>query len=157
MSSTRNSLDPLDCVSYNLRRTTRAVTALYDDILRPSGLRSTQFTLLHQLSLQDGIALVPLSRKAGMDRTTLARGLETLQQAGLVRLAGDHADARKSLAHLTPQGRKALDAALPLWRKAQTQTLKLLPAKNWEKLFRRLHTIDQALETGSPSQEPGPG
>src|SRR5712691_986462 len=34
------------CVCSTLRMVTRAVTQLYDDVLRPSGLRVTQFNIL---------------------------------------------------------------------------------------------------------------
>src|SRR2546430_14882412 len=34
------------CVCNTLRMVTRAVTQLYDDVLRPSGLRVTQFSIL---------------------------------------------------------------------------------------------------------------
>jgi hypothetical protein len=34
------------CVCSTLRMVSRAVTQLYDDILRPSGLRVTQFSIL---------------------------------------------------------------------------------------------------------------
>ena len=141
----KDHTDPLDCVCAHLRRTTRSVTALYDDILRPSGLRSTQFTLLHAVSLQNGAALVPLARQTGIDRTTLARSLETLAQNGLVTLTADKQDKRKMLATLTPTGRKAFETALPLWRKAQSQTLEVLSKKGWDKLYRRLNEIESTL------------
>ena len=37
---------PSNCTCFNLRKATRAVTQAYDDALKPSGLRATQFTLL---------------------------------------------------------------------------------------------------------------
>jgi hypothetical protein len=40
----RGPLSP--CVCSTLRMVSRAVTQLYDDILRPSGLRVTQFSIL---------------------------------------------------------------------------------------------------------------
>ena len=38
------------CGSFNLRKATRVVTQLYDDILQPTGLRSTQVVLLVALA-----------------------------------------------------------------------------------------------------------
>jgi len=38
-----------ECICGNLRRATRVVTKLYDDTLKPSGLKLTQFSLLSSL------------------------------------------------------------------------------------------------------------
>ena len=35
------------CACGRLRRATRALTQLYDDLMAPAGLRVTQFSLLH--------------------------------------------------------------------------------------------------------------
>jgi hypothetical protein len=42
------------CACKHLRRTARAVTRLYDETLRPSGLRITQYTLLVAVALTGG-------------------------------------------------------------------------------------------------------
>ncbi|MEE9539836.1 MAG: MarR family transcriptional regulator, partial [candidate division NC10 bacterium] len=34
------------CVCFNIRKAARAISQLYDDVLRPSGLRVTQFSIL---------------------------------------------------------------------------------------------------------------
>src|SRR5689334_4082927 len=39
------------CACSNVRKAARAVTQLYDDVLQPIGLRSTQFTLLIAVAL----------------------------------------------------------------------------------------------------------
>jgi hypothetical protein len=44
----------LPCACANLRRVVRMVTQLYDDALRPTGLRAIQFTLLQALNLAPG-------------------------------------------------------------------------------------------------------
>ena len=41
----------LPCACANLRRAARTVTKLYEDQLRDSGLRATQFTLLQALGI----------------------------------------------------------------------------------------------------------
>ncbi|MFQ5845996.1 MAG: MarR family transcriptional regulator, partial [Planctomycetota bacterium] len=49
------------CACFNLRKASRAVTQLFDDRLRPSGLRSTQFALL---AVVGGHEPVPVPRLA---------------------------------------------------------------------------------------------
>lgn len=55
-----------------------------------------------------------------MDRTTLTANLKPLMRRSLVEVSDDPADRRSRLMRLTPAGRSALAAAVPLWREAQT-------------------------------------
>ena len=106
------------CACFNIRKTARAVTQLYDDVLRPAGLRATQVTLLMLLRGHGSISMGRLAEAAGTDRTTLTRNLAVLEERSLVRVRlGD--DARVRVVELTAEGEDALDAAVPLWRKAQ--------------------------------------
>lgn len=106
------------CACFNIRKAARAVTQLYDDVLRPTGLRATQVTLLMLLRGHGSVSMGRLADAAGTDRTTLTRNLAVLEARSLVRVRlGD--DARVRVVELTADGDAALDAAVPLWRKAQ--------------------------------------
>jgi DNA-binding MarR family transcriptional regulator len=108
----------LKCTCLNLRKATRAITQMYDEFLRPSGLRSTQFSLLMLVRGAKRIRITDLAEEAVMDRTTLKRNLELLERDGLVRIeAGE--DARVREVSLTPMAGQRLAAALPLWERAQ--------------------------------------
>jgi DNA-binding MarR family transcriptional regulator len=50
-----------------------------------------------------------------MDRTTLTAALKPLQRRGLIKITIDHDDQRARRLELTPQGRKLLARAVPLW------------------------------------------
>lgn len=52
-----------------------------------------------------------------MDRTTLTANLKPLERKGFVEVAVDPADRRARLLRLTREGRKALAAAVPIWRR----------------------------------------
>ena len=111
-------LEAQGCACFNLRKATRAVTQLYDDALRPSGLRCTQFSLLTLLKASGAVAMTRLADDAVMDRTTLARNLEVLERGGLVRIRSGE-DARVREIELTRAGVAKLEEAFPLWRRAQ--------------------------------------
>ena len=64
------------CACSNVRKAARAVTQLFDEMLQPTGLRSTQFTLLESLGL--------LTVEAGTDRR---RHLVRLTERGRQALA----------------------------------------------------------------------
>ncbi len=75
------------CACFNLRKVTRAVTQLYDELLRPAGLRVTQFSLLVAVRMAGPVGVTRLVELTVMDRTTLTRNLELLQKQGLIEVA----------------------------------------------------------------------
>ena len=94
------------------------MTQLYDDSLRPSGLRATQFSLLTVVRLLDGATIGGLAEAAVMDRTTLTRNLKLLTTAGLIMIR-EGGDARVREVTLTAAGRARLAAAQPHWELAR--------------------------------------
>jgi hypothetical protein len=60
------------CACSSVRKAARAITHLFDDVLQPTGLRSTQFTLLVAVALLSEASMLQLSEALAMDRTTLA-------------------------------------------------------------------------------------
>jgi DNA-binding MarR family transcriptional regulator len=114
--------DPRNCICFNLRKATRAVTQVYDDVLRPTGLRATQHSLLQVLYLAGIVSLSRLAELSVLDRTTLARNLDLLEEEGLVQIKAGQ-DARVREVSLSEAGRKRLAAALPYWEKAQAEVV----------------------------------
>lgn len=106
------------CALANLRRAMRVATQMYDEALAPSGLRSTQFSLLATIRLRDGVSMTHLAHQLVMDRTTLTRNLRPLQREGLIRITAGR-DARTRLIAMTDFGREALREAAPLRLGAQ--------------------------------------
>lgn len=129
------SLSP--CVCNTLRMVTRAVTQLYDDVLRPSGLRVTQFSILAALARMGEASLRQLEDALALEQTTLTRGLNVLERDGLIERA-PHPDGRIKAMRLTSRGRKALEVARPLWAQAQASVLRELRPKTWADAQRRL-------------------
>jgi len=129
-----------DCLCFNLRRAARRITQAYDHALAPAGLKATQFSLLVVLAkLGEGVGITDLAEHLGMDRTTLTRNLAVVERKGLVQvLPGD--DPRSKSVTLTPAGKIALDAAAPLWLKAQFIASKALGSEldNYLDLTRRI-------------------
>jgi DNA-binding MarR family transcriptional regulator len=122
------------CACFNLRRVTRAVTQLYDDFLRPTGLRVTQFSVLVALRNLDQATVNQLADKLVVDRTTLTRKLRPLQQAGFVR-SRPGVDRRVREISLTAAGEDKLHQALPRWREAQSQMRRSLGRDRLERLL----------------------
>jgi DNA-binding MarR family transcriptional regulator len=125
MKSQPEELDPgrlreveATCACFNLRKASRAVTQIFDEVLEPSGLQITQFTLLLAVAAVGTATMVPLAQGLVMDRTTLTRNLKPLERLGLVEVKPGR-DRRTRVVTLTPAGQTALAKALPLWEQAQ--------------------------------------
>lgn len=122
------------CTCFNLRKATRAVTQYYDDVLRPSGLRATQFSLLMVLRAAGPLRLTELAEMAVMDRTTLKRNLDLLERERLVRVEPGE-DARVREVSLTDAAGRRLEAALPYWEQAQARITSSLGRGRQERLL----------------------
>src|ERR671930_787660 len=119
-----------NCACFNLRKVTRAVTQLYDEMLRPAGLRATQFSLLVAVRMAGPVGVTHLAEITVMDRTTLTRNLELLQKQGLIEVAAG-ADRRSRIVTITAQGKAAIAEALPFWKKAQLHVVNSLGQERW--------------------------
>jgi DNA-binding MarR family transcriptional regulator len=124
----------LPCACASLRRAARVVTQFYDDALRPSGLRATQFTLLQALHLAPGISQKDLARLLGIDSTTLTRTLALLRRRSWLR-AEAGTDRREFRLVLTPAGQREYRRVIPYWRSAQTRLRQALGAANWKQVM----------------------
>ncbi|UCF85791.1 MAG: winged helix-turn-helix transcriptional regulator [Desulfobacteraceae bacterium] len=110
------------CACANLRKAARLVTQLYDESIRPSGLRGTQFALLMAVKGLGPVTVTKLAQSTMMDRTTLGRNLRPLEKRRLIRImAGE--DQRVREITLTDQGLEALMKAMPFWKKAQSHMI----------------------------------
>src|SRR2546426_7422283 len=125
------------CVCNTLRMVTRAVTQLYDDVLRPSGLRVTQFSILATIARMGEANLRQLTDTLALDQTTLTRSLNLLERAGVTERV-PHPDGRIKAMRLTSKGRRALEVARPLWAQAQEKVLRELGTNAWADAQRRL-------------------
>ena len=140
---TAHANQPVDCVSYRLRRAARKAARFYDDALRPSGLRNTQFTLLASLNRLGETSIGDLSEELAIDGTTLTRNLEILVRRGLVEnIAAE--DARVRNVRLTGLGKETYEEAVPLWREAQQHLLEALEPKRWTGMRAQLRKIEVA-------------
>ncbi|MCA9482912.1 MAG: winged helix-turn-helix transcriptional regulator [Nitrospina sp.] len=132
------------CTCFNLRKTTRAVTALFDEALNPIGLRATQLTLLAILSRTDNWTVTRLSQTLVMDRTTLTRNLKPMQEQGWV-LIRKGEDRRTRTLALSSKGRRLLEKAVPLWDKAQKEVMQRLGNVRWSSLMHHLKVTSSLM------------
>lgn len=107
------------CANAAVKRASRRLGRLYDDVLEPSGLRTTQFTLLTQIAHKTSPTLKALATMMVMDQSALGHTLRPLLRDGLVELVPDEKDRRAKRVRLTEAGKTRQVEALALWQNAQ--------------------------------------
>ncbi|HTZ74116.1 MAG TPA: MarR family transcriptional regulator [Candidatus Aquilonibacter sp.] len=127
-----------------LRRTSRALTQLYEQALRPLGLRATQFTILQVLSRAGEVLQGRLGEMLAMDSTSLTRTLGIMRRHGWISERRGK-DRRERWLRLTKSGEAKLGQALPAWEKMQARLRRQLGDKGWNDLLR---FADEATELG---------
>lgn len=135
-----------DCTCNNLRKAARAVTQYYDEVLRPSGVRATQFSLLSAIKQFGTVSIGALAEESVMDRTTLTRNLKLLEDEGLVTIAPG-ADARVREVSLTPAALEKLAVATRYWRKAQAEMATRMGTEGIRHLLRALSGAVEATRS----------
>jgi DNA-binding MarR family transcriptional regulator len=123
----------------NLRRTTRAITQLYEQALRPFDLRATQFTILQFLVLAGEVSQGQLSEMLAIDTTTLTRTLEIMtRERWIAERRGN--DRRERWLRLAKAGEARLRRATPAWERVQSRLRRNLGESGWKNL---MHLTDQ--------------
>jgi DNA-binding MarR family transcriptional regulator len=139
------------CAAGNLRRTTRALTQLYDELLQPSGLRATQFSLLVNIGREGQATIGRLAGAMLIDRTTLTRNLRVLEKDGLIETIPG-GDQRAHTVRLSSKGERALARALPFWEQAQSRIVAGLGEDKFRALLKDLSTLADLAHHNQLSQ-----
>jgi len=125
----------------------RAMIRAYDDALRPSGLRSTQFSMLGVIKAFGPLSSTKLGELMVIDKTTLPRSLSLLAREGLIEVRkGD--DRREKLLSVTAAGQLRFKRAYPLWKAAQDRVKKRLGRPRIERLIRDISEASKAANGG---------
>ena len=127
MDKPTSSIDTIakTCIAVRLRLLNRVVTNLYDDALRPLGLKVSQMNIL-VLTAKLGLARpAQVCDLLQLDTSTLSRNVERMRAQGWLEVVPDE-DARTQPFRLTPQGKRLIEKAVPAWEEAQRQATELL-------------------------------
>ncbi|MGC2195266.1 MAG: MarR family transcriptional regulator [Terriglobales bacterium] len=134
----------------SIRRTARALTQLYEETLRPLGLRSTQFTILQALTRAGEVSQGHLGNMLAMDSTSLTRTLKIMAQQGWI-AERPGKDRRERLLRLSKAGETQLKRALPAWKKVQSRLRREVGEQAWDNLMRRANQVTSIALTQGDS------
>ena len=109
------------CLCLHTQRAARALARRFDEVFRPLGLTSGQFSLMMALNRPEPPAMAAVAALLAMDRTTLTAALKPLERRGLVEVKAGSRDKRSRLLTLTPAGLALLAAAMPVWERTYAE------------------------------------
>jgi DNA-binding MarR family transcriptional regulator len=144
MTDALTRMPKLPCLCASFRRTSRALTQLYDQVLRPLGLRAPQFTTLQVISSVGEVSQGELGRILALDSTTLTRTLQIMARRGWI-VARRGQDRRVRRFRLTQPGAVQLQRALPHWEKLQTRLRRRLGNGRWENLLNSTNEVTKVV------------
>ena len=125
-----------ECIAVRLRMLNRVITRVYDDALRPLGIRSTQLNILVATARLGVARPADLCDRLQIETSTLSRNVERMKTNGWLEVVDD-ADRRAQPIRLTRKGRGLLERARPKWDTAQEEVKDLLGEDAFD-------TIDEA-------------
>ena len=101
-----------ECVAVRVRMLNRAITNIYDDALRPLGLKASQLNILI-VTAKLGLARPgQVCEILQLDASTLSRNVKPLQAHGWVEVVPGE-DARAQPFRLRPKGKRLIEKAVP--------------------------------------------
>jgi DNA-binding MarR family transcriptional regulator len=114
-----------ECIAVRMRMLNRVVTNIYDDALRPLGVKVSQMNILVAAGRMGTARPAEVCERLHLDVSTLSRNVERMKARGWLEVIPDE-DGRAQPFRLTAQGRKLLEKAAPAWKKAQQQAKEIL-------------------------------
>jgi len=129
------------CLCLHVLRAARALARRFDNALRPLGLTNGQFSLMMSLNRPEPPTLTAVASLLAMDRTTLTAALKPLRRRGLIKITPARHDHRARLLELTPQGRKVLARAVPVWTSTHAEVEARLAPGEPDRLRKNLRTL----------------
>jgi DNA-binding MarR family transcriptional regulator len=154
-SDTRPRPDECNCLA--VRQAARHITQFYDQCLAPSGLRTTQFSILAKLKRLGPMTINALAADLVMDRTTLGRNILPLQREGLIAVVKGRTDRRSKELRVTEAGVERLRAAVEGWVEAQTRFEAVFGANRTSELRALLHAVSASDLGAVARSDTGPG
>ena len=92
------------------------------------GLIRPEWTILICLTYRDGLNPRVICEITEQPRNTISRSVASLEAKGMITRAPDPADARRQTLRLTPEGRAAYDAVMPMCVEGEARLVESLDA-----------------------------
>lgn len=133
------------CLAVRLRMLNRVVTNIYDDALRPWGMKASQLNIL-VMAAKLGVARpAEVCTRLQLTSSTLSRNVERMKARGWLESVPDE-DGRAQPFQLTVEGRRLLGRVKPAWDRAQRKAAKLLG----DDMIAAIHSAAARIQSEKP-------
>ena len=130
-----------ECVGARVRMLNRLVSRIYDEQIRPHGLKFSQMNILTVVTLHGPVQPVEVARILSLEKSTLSRNVSLMEANGWLETLPGRGNAQ--LLRVTAEGRRLLKKAAPGWRRAQKRVVSLLGGRTATAVRR---AMDRATE-----------
>ena len=114
-----------NCIAVRIRIMDRAVSSIYNNAVRPHGLKITQMNIIVTVAAYGPMEVKPLCRILNMDSSTMSRALARIEKMGY--LKNEPSGQGKSIIiSVTNEGIDLLRRAYSDWKKAEEEAMELL-------------------------------
>ena len=114
-----------NCIALRVRQLNRVITNVYDEALRPLGLKISQLNVLVATAKLRLAQPTKLCEILQMDASTLSRNVDRMRAKGWLEVMPGE-DGRTQPFRLTPRGTRLLEKSIPAWERAQHRATDLL-------------------------------
>ncbi|PIC62864.1 MarR family transcriptional regulator [Sporosarcina sp. P13] len=134
------------CACANLRTVTGSLTQLYNKLLKPTGLKITQYYMLGNIYNSPDISISKLGEIMLLDQTTVTRNLNILKDSGYVEIKKATLDSRTKVVTITELGYEKLNNATPIWMQVQEQIEGSIGNEEYMNLLSKLGELQKAID-----------
>lgn len=138
-----------------LRRANQYANDLYAAETDSPGLTQRQFAVLFAIDQREGASQTELVKATGIDRSTLADMIVRMQNKELLARKRTDEDQRANAVRITPIGRRAMRAALPLVLRSESGILEVLPQRMRGEFIKALTLIANAAMEAQLAEDEG--
>lgn len=138
------------CYGLAIRRGSRILTRLYDELLQPCGMNLTQFGIANHL-FESGLQTIgELASFADTEKTAMGRNLHPLERDGLIQITTGE-DRRMRMVSLTAKGKACVKKGRQILPKAQKSIEARLGKQRAVALLSLLNEMSERLSGKPPA------
>ena len=134
-----------ECIANKVRLLNRAVTAIYDEALRPHELKISQMSVLVTVSVLGRASPGAVGRRLHMEKSTLSRNVDRMRARGWLEAAPTE-NGRDTELYVTAAGRRLLKKVHPAWSAAQERAAELLGEPGVRGITRTVDSLASRLK-----------
>ena len=123
-----------NCLSVRLRLMNRMVGAIYDEALRPHGIKASQLNILVAVSAFGRVTSQQLCRVLHMDTSTFSRAVARLKKNRWLQVEPS-GEGKILKIEVTKEGLKKIEQVYPDWQRAQAKAVEALGESTYEMII----------------------